>query len=148
MKTHQLEVYSFSIPEVVNFLKNEDVEIGDSLSVNVNKEMTNAIVGLMLIIGLAIYYYLDVTKKVRKKEGEQILNDLMQKTTAKEIENLIESEYGIKIEMEEKIDSEQNFWTKVSTQAFVRAYDSDEPDYSDVPLMEPNPNYNAWKKDQ
>ena len=45
-------------------------------------------------------------------------------------------------------EDEAGEWYDIAIQSMAKAYTDDEPDYSDVTLMEPNPEYKAWKRDQ
>ncbi|MCG3167395.1 MAG: hypothetical protein POELPBGB_03185 [Bacteroidia bacterium] len=45
-------------------------------------------------------------------------------------------------------DKEREEWAEIAKQGLAKAYGDDEPDYSDVQLKEPNPEYKSWKKDQ
>lgn len=45
-------------------------------------------------------------------------------------------------------DRELDEWTDIAMQGLAKTYGDDEPDYSDVILKEPNPEYKPWKKEQ
>jgi len=45
-------------------------------------------------------------------------------------------------------EQEAKEWYSIAIQSMAKTYSDDEPDYSDVTLMEPNPEYKAWKKGQ
>ena len=64
------------------------------------------------------------------------------------LEKQVEREYGIKVEIEFEKDDERIFWQQIAARSMSKAYDANEPDYSDVQLMEPNPTYRQWKKAQ
>ncbi len=55
------------------------------------------------------------------------------------------------IKEEEREEDDQEYrkdWTRFSQEMLSRAWDEDEPDFSDIPLKKRNPNYDPekWKK--
>lgn len=73
-----------------------------------------------------------------------MIDDLFKEKTVEEIETQIENDYGVKLEVEQR-DSDREDFLELSAQAFEQEY-GDEPDYSNVPIIEINPDYNPWKK--
>lgn len=45
-------------------------------------------------------------------------------------------------------DKEHDQWADLAMQGLAKAYSDDEPDYSDLTLKEPNPEYKPWKPGQ
>lgn len=77
--------------------------------------------------------------------------------------NIPENKYSFFLELLKKLDfvkvvskeidsksaevtEERNKWVELAVQGLAKNYSDDEPDYSDVVLMEPNPEYKPWKK--
>ena len=81
------------------------------------------------------------------EEGNNILKQIFEQIPLEVIEKQVEQEYGITIEIKEDENSEKQFWQRAAFNSLAKHYEN-EPDYSDVILMEPNPVYKPWKKDQ
>ncbi|HYV94741.1 MAG TPA: hypothetical protein VE978_23405 [Chitinophagales bacterium] len=145
MKTLELEVDEVKSPEeVVNFFKENDMSEGDTLKISTDEENL-AFSAILFIIALAIVFYFTKEKVKRIVDGEKMLDDLFNGKSAEEMEKQIEEEYGVKIEIEHRENDERKDWGMLSMQGLSHAYGDDEPDYSDVPLIETNPDYKPWK---
>lgn len=143
MRTHEIILDEFENPaEVVAEFNERNVEQGDTVRLVTEEDTKWALfaIAALLLLALATYFALK-HKKRREDEGGQILNDIMSRKSVEEIEREIEEEYGIKMEIEHRADEEREFWNSASAKAFARAYGEDEPDYAEVPLKEPNPEY-------
>lgn len=123
-----------------------DVELrqGDHLRVSTEQKLTQAeLFTLMLVViyMVARHFERSKTKDAARINGDRVLNDLLtQYNSAEDIEKALESEYGIEISLVER-DAEDTDWRLLSTQGVVSAYGTDEPDYSNVTVGEPNPHY-------
>ena len=145
MKTLELEVDEIKSPgEVVNFFKKNEMREGDTLKISTSEENL-AYSAVLFIIVLAIVFYFTKEKVKRVAEGEKMLDDLFKGKSAEEMERQIEEEYGVKIEIESHEEQERREWGMISLHGLSHAYGDNEPDYTDVPLIEVNPNYKPWK---
>jgi hypothetical protein len=149
MRTHELAIANYQSPEaVVRFLDEHKVKRGDTLKVTTEQYQQTILMALSLIVVMALFYFYK-KKGEREEEGGKILEGIFKEgATVEDIEKQVEKEYGIKIEVETKPDEERDFWYKLSAQNLSRAYGIDESDYSDVTILEPNPNYKPWKEDK
>ena len=157
MRTFELEADQLqSIDDVKHFLQEKEVKEGDTLKLITEQTKMIYIVVVLAMVFAAIMSVVsrnkktDENKKKRQEEGDKILSDIFKGKgkTPQDIEKKIEKESGIKVRVERKqMDEEKKFWLKAVSKGIAKAYDT-EPDYSDVPLMEPNPGYKPWKKAQ
>jgi preprotein translocase subunit YajC len=149
MQTLELDIANYQSPgDVIRFLDEHDIKRGDTLKVTTEQEQKTMAMIVVIVVVIALVYFFRQQRN-REEDGEIILETLFKEgTTVEEIEKQVEAEYGIKIDVETKRSEEREFWYKLSEQSLSRAYSIDEPDYSDVDLKEPNPNYKGWKKDK
>ncbi len=80
------------------------------------------------------------------EEGDALLKNLFKEGDTAELEKNLEAEYEIEIEWVDAPKSpveetDEAAWDKAATTLLADAYGEEEPDYSDVPLLDPNPNY-------
>ena len=77
-----------------------------------------------------------------------VIDDVFGKyNSAEELEKDIEREYGVKVTVEAKKDPEREDWMRFAATQFERGYTDADDVYSDLPIIEPNPNYAPWKKE-
>lgn len=157
MRTLTLPIHELQSPqEILSFLAKENLRKGDRLDLVVRKEQKEhdlAFLGLLLLLGLVLLTYFGEQEqtKNRVEDGENILKKLFEEGQAEKMEKNLESKYGIEIGVVrtiEEADDDDDAWRDAAPILMNNAYDDDEPDYSDVPLLEPNPNYRPWKKEQ
>ncbi len=149
MQTIELDIAKYKTrEELMNFLKRRDVRKGDTVKVVTDEDKTTlAATGIVVIVLLAIIYIFSQRKKSdRELEGEAILDKLVKGKSIDEIEKEVKDEYGVKIEVEQKKDEEREDWIKLSMKGLDKGYAKDDPDISSIPVREPNPKYNPWKK--
>lgn len=144
MKTLILPIHDLqSGPEVLALLEKENLRKGDKLDILV-KEEDKALQMLALLLLLAVVFLAYFGKKEQDKriaDGESILKGLFAKQNSKEMEKELEALYGIEIEFVRQEDSDEEDWARHSFQNLSAAYSEDEPDYADVTVKEPNPDY-------
>lgn len=157
MKTLTLRIQELQSPqEILALLAKENLRKGDRLDLVVRKEENEhdlAFLGLLLLLGLVLLAYFGEQEQTKKRvaDGENILKKLFEAGQAEKMEKNLESEYGIEIEVvriSEAVDDDDAAWRDAAPLLMSHAYDEDEPDYSDVPLLEPNPNYRPWNEGQ
>lgn len=148
MKTLELNINDIhSANELVDLLSMNNTTEGDTLKLfNAESKNDFILIGLLIIVAAALVYYFEKEKSKRQQEGEKILESLFAGKNADEIEKQIKDEYGIIIEIENASETEREFWNKIAITNLSKAYHPDEPDYSEITLLEPNPNYQPWKK--
>lgn len=147
MKTLELNINNIhSANELVELLSKNKTAEGDTLKL-LNAEGKNdfTLIGLWILVAAAIIYYFEKEKSKRMQEGEKILQSLFTGKNAEEIEKQIKDEYGINVEIEYAPETEKEFWNKIAMTNLSKVYHPDEPDYSEITLLEPNPNYQPWK---
>ncbi len=142
MRTIDLNIANYHVPgDVIPLFHKHDLQFGDTIKVTTqegNEDLTLLIV-VVIAVALVIFYQ---QKKKRKDNGESILNNLFKQiVTIEEIEKEVEQEYGIKIVVETKPNEERGFWNRMTAIGLSKAHSSEEPDYSDVIVKEPNPSY-------
>ncbi len=81
-----------------------------------------------------------IRKKI-KRTGNKITIELPEDFIAEEVEMII-FPYDSK-EEKNSSETEAEDWTKFSVKNLERAYGEDEPDYSNVLVKEPNPQYQS-----
>lgn len=83
---------------------------------------------------------------MRKEETEDLIKNIFDKyKTPEDLEQHIKEKYGIKIEVKSPLSYDEE-WTLSSMMTFNDAY-ANEPDYDNLIVKEPNPDYKPWKKD-
>ena len=134
--------------EVLALLAQENLRKGDKLDLIISEEEKNLLmVALLLLLAVALLAHFGNKQQQEKRiaDGERALKDLFEKGNSEEIEKELEAEYGIQIEFiragHDEESQERADWRRLGMQALAASYGDDEPDYSDVPLLEPNPNY-------
>lgn len=146
MLTHELLLNKLSSPEeVANFFQQKDVKKGDTVKVLADRSTSLVRSVLITMVMMAVIFHFD--KKKRQEEGDKLLKNVFDGMAVEEIEKQVEQQYGINIEIHEGDDEERQFWQQAGLKSMEKEY-GDEPDYSDIKLMEPNPEYKPWKKDQ
>jgi hypothetical protein len=146
MKTHVLQLSNYhSTGEFIRFFDENDLQKGDTLKVTTAESEEIILVAVVLMIVWAMVFS-DKQKRNRQKDGERILESIFKSnTTIEEIEKQVKEEYGVNLVVELQPDEESSFWNKVSAHSLSKLYSSDEADYSDVTVLEPNPSYRPCK---
>jgi hypothetical protein len=133
MKDIALHINYKTKPEkLAGSLRSQDLKQGDKLIVNsiLSEEMT-----LMIVI-LILYYF----KQQKIDYADEMLKDIFATKGSKEIHDEIAREYGIEIEI--KSTNEEDNWYQFSKEKLAKAYGTDEPEYDESMVNEPNPDYN------
>lgn len=147
MKTLTLPVHNLQSPqEMLALLAKDNLRRGDKLDIIISEEEKNLLMAaLLLLLAIALLAHFGEKQQQEKRiaDGAKMLQDLFSKTDSAEIESKLEAEYGIEIEFIRAGDEEEERadWRRLGMQALAASYGDDEPDYSDVPLLEPNPDY-------
>jgi len=136
--------------DVVYFFENNRIEKGDTLKLltETGNKGTLVLIIAVVVMLLLRYIFTHANKLKNQKDGEQLLDELFKGKSIEEIEQQVVEEYGIKIEVEVRRKKEENSWHTLSMQSLEKAYEVNEPDYNDVQVQEPNPDYKPWKKEQ
>jgi hypothetical protein len=106
---------------------------------------------LAVLVVLAIVHFFGPAEKDKRNnrtaDGEKVLDDLFEGKTVEQIEEMVEHEYGIKMQLEQREpDEEREEWLKLSLQGLSKAYGNNEPEYTEADVKEPNAAYKAWKE--
>jgi hypothetical protein len=148
---HELDIDELTPQKLRSYFKEQKLRAGDELKLKSSREKGKAIAAMIYLLAWILLYVLK--RYSDQKEGEKRLQDLFQRTSAEELETLMQEEYGIKMSFEQKEGGEDRFreeMYELSEKGLGRAWDEDEPDISDIPVQEPNPNYRPekWRKDR
>jgi hypothetical protein len=103
--------------EVARFLEDNEAQKGDTLRLIIDGGINNLIIAAFLVFALSCFYG---RSKKRQEEGGEILDNILKGTSVDELENEIESEYGVKIEVQHREDEEFRAWRNLSNQNFQR----------------------------
>lgn len=111
-------------------LKSHNLHEGDKLAVStsLDEEMT------LLIVVAALHFLHEKFDYANK-----LLKDIFSSKGSAEIQEEIVREYGIDVEV--KAVSEENNWHQFSKEKLAKAYGTDEPEYDESMVKEPNPDY-------
>ena len=106
---------------------------------------------IAIAVAITINQHGPGNKKHRITDSKNILKELYQKTTKKELEKLLKNELGIEVSFQTSEEKDEEEFRKdlyqLAGQSMKNYCAEDEPDYSNVPLIEKNPDYNPdkWK---
>jgi hypothetical protein len=127
--------------EIYDKLNKEAPKKGDHLKLFSSEESRQGFLLFVLVIIL-----LTLSRSI-KSYGDIVIDKIFGNyKSEKDLEEEIEREYGIKVTVETKKDSERKDWMRMSAIEFEKGYSDPDDDYSDVPVREPNPDYIPWKK--
>lgn len=146
MKTVEVNISKSRKPrQILKIFRSRKLAKGDRLRIRKSDDDFPFPVALVLVLLVIVWYFTNESKK-KKSFGDEIEEMLFDKNmTSDVLEKQIEKEYGVKVEVASE-DFEDNEWSDLSVKSLAGNYSDDEPDYSDVKMMEPNPDYIAWKK--
>ncbi|MCF8461397.1 MAG: hypothetical protein K9G46_11795 [Flavobacteriales bacterium] len=104
-------------------------------------------VSAIQVFSVLFFMFLFLLNEKRKTFAEKILTDIFNKyQNEEELETEIEKEYGIKVTVETVNDPDREDWMRMSAIEFEKCFSDPDDDYSDVPLIELNPDYIPWKQ--
>jgi hypothetical protein len=132
MKTIELNIDHYTKPQsLAGELKEKNLQQGDTLTVTsvLSQEM-------VLLIVLVALGFLNQRKMGYANE---LLKDIFDNKDSKEIQREIEEQYGIVVEFEPA--KEDKGWQQFSNEKLAKAYGTDEPEYDESLVKEPNPDY-------
>ncbi len=146
---HELDIDRMTPDKLDAYFKEHEPQEGDELELKSSMSEEGMVLAVISLLAIVILYYFKRQKD--QQEGENKLKELFERTSVEELEELMEQEYGIKMSLEQKGNPEGRFQEEMyqlSEEGLNRAWDEDEPDISDVPIKEANPNYQPkrWKK--
>ncbi|MCO6481370.1 MAG: hypothetical protein J5I62_01115 [Flavobacteriales bacterium] len=99
---------------------------------------------MVMLVMLAARHFLK-----RKGSGEpradELLLELRSNNGAQELRKELKEEFNVEVILDPEADDEREFWANVGLWGLSRAYAEDEPDISQIKLLEPNPDYIPWK---
>jgi hypothetical protein len=148
MSSYKINISKANQPHAMALLlKKKNVKRGDKVKLVADEAWTTvAMMGALMVVVLALYMLQDKRKKL--DAAQKLLDDLYKDyKSPEELEAQIKQEYDVTVEIEDG-DGEKKFWKETAARGMAKAYGNDEPDYSDVKLLEPNPQYKPWKKAQ
>lgn len=154
MNTLEISIDKFTQPaDVLQDIRNGNLKYGDTLKVSSKeKEVLKSIAAAFLVYYALMYYFKNYMTD--KSGSGKLLDEIIMRKSSEEIEREIAQTFGINIQFQSSDKDEQDFtnekgdWTAMTSNDFAKVYSADEPDYSDVPVREPNPEYIKWKKDK
>src|SRR5687767_8795239 len=117
MKVLKLDIDSLkSIPEVINFLQNQDIKRGDTVKVVTAQGKTSLLlVTVVMMVAVVVVHILKRDKKSeREVEGEALLNEVLKGKSVEEIEREVQEEFGVRIEIEQKESENEEDWYHLS----------------------------------
>ncbi|MEX0967649.1 MAG: hypothetical protein WD077_10450 [Bacteroidia bacterium] len=143
MKTIEIDIDQIKGPgEIRELIKKQKPQKGDEVKVATSLDADSlAFFAVVLVLIAALSWFFK--KKANDEFVDGVEEDFFGKySSAKEAEEDIEKQYGIKITMTQK-DEEHHVFIKAGLENMSNAYGEDEPDYDDV-AGEPNPDYKPW----
>ncbi|WP_339810382.1 hypothetical protein [uncultured Imperialibacter sp.] len=145
MDTIELNTKSLVSPQdIVQTLYDRKLKAGDHIIILTNEEEL-AFISVVNVVFLAIQKVMGLNVD---KFGEKVIADIFDSTKDREtLEQDIEERYGISIEVKQTSDVLREDWANLASESLERAYGTEEPDYSDMLLMEPNPLYRNRTKE-
>ena len=117
----------------------QNLQRGDTLKFHSSKISDDDFIKVAILV-VAIFALAFYDKK-NTDFANAILKDVFNDRDIKDIEQEIAEEYGIELIMEGKDDEEQKAWQELSKKQLLKAYSTDEPEYTLSMIMEPNPGY-------
>lgn len=147
MKTILIDTDELKTPKQIQDLINKQKpKKGDEVKLKTGlADDSLGFLAIIIILAIALLFQ----NKEKKEFVDGIQADLFGKySSAKEVEEDIAKQYGIRVTKEQKENKEHEEWSRFSMQNLASAYGENEPDYSNVKIKEPNPNYKSWKKDK
>lgn len=127
--------------EVMQELEDKQIKRGDKIII-LTEEAEFALISLMMAIVSVLAESLKAEKQKKVDFGDRVLSEIFDlRRTSKEIEAEIEEKYGISIEVIKEEDQFRENWSRLAVQNLERAYGEDEPDYSEIQVKEPNPEF-------
>jgi hypothetical protein len=146
MSIYKINISKANHPHAMALLlKKKNVKRGDKVKLVADEAWTTmAMMGALMVVVLALFMIQDKRKK--SEAAQKLLDDLYKDyQSPEELEAQIKKEYDVTVEIQDN-DDERKFWNETGARGMAKAYSKDEPDYSDVKLLEPNPQYKPWKK--
>lgn len=145
MREIEIDIDQMSPREIQDILREENPSKGDHVKL-FGLRPFSATQTFSIMFYMFLFFLMQ--KEKRKKFGAEILDKLFSKySNEKELETEIEKEYGIKVTVETVDDTEREDWMRFSAMQFEKGFTDPDDDYSDVPVLKPNPNYVPWKKE-
>jgi len=128
--------------DLEQYLKGKHLVKGDKVEiVSSNPDQFSSFATVMMVL-VAIVFVLGALEK--KKIADKLLDNLFKNEDLDVFEKQIEKEFGVDIKVTQDASGkreEREFWTALGSQSFQKAYGENEPDYSNVKVLEPNPKY-------
>ena len=149
MSSYKINISKTSQPHTMALLlKKRKIKRGDKVKLVTDEQLTQtSVMWALIIFVIALVPLLD--RKRKTEDAAKLLDDLFKDyKSPQELEAQIKKEYNVMVEVEQGTDEERQFWQEVSAKGMANAYDKNEPDISDLKLLEPNPKYKPWKKAQ
>lgn len=154
MNVIEIEIDKSTQPaDVLKNITDAKLKSGDTLKINSKQDEILKSVAAALLVYYAVLYYFRINM-TDKLDAGKLLEEIIKRKSSKQIEKQIKNDFGINVQFQQTDHSEQSFikekkeWTNMTISEFGKMYAVDEPDYSDVPVREPNPEYKTWKKDR
>jgi hypothetical protein len=145
MDTIELNTKTLGSPQdIIQTLYDRKLKVGDHVIILTNEEEL-AFISVVNVVFLAIQ---KVMGHNVDKFGEKVIADIFDSNKGYEsLEQDIEEKYGISIEVKQTSDVLREDWATLVSEGLERAYGTEEPDYSDMLVMEPNPLYRNQTKE-
>lgn len=128
--------------DLEQYLKGKHLVKGDKVEiVSSNSDQFSSFATVMMVL-VAIVFVFGALEK--KKFVDKLLNNLFKNEDLDAFEKQIEKEFGVDIKVTQDTScerEEREFWTALGSQSFQKAYGENEPDYTNVKVLEPNPKY-------
>lgn len=149
MKQIVIDTGSTSGLAAFGLFEREGLQRGDTLRIVRRPKLSQeAWVAVVLLVMIAANYFL------KRKQGAgkvPAADDLMSEVAGTDkgvaaLQEDLKNEFDVKVEMEPGPDGDREFWSQVGVMGMARGYAENEPDISQITLLEPNPHYKPWKK--
>lgn len=124
--------------EIYDLIAEQNPERGDNVIISASKEPMVAFDSLISLILLSILEVMMSEDEFNAMLKEHLFGS---SESLEKLELEIEEKCGINVTVDRKEDEEREYWYKLGAEHFASAYGEDEPDYSEMDIKEPNPEY-------
>ena len=148
MKQITIDTGSTTGVAAISIFQKEGLQRGDTLRiVRRTAQAQDAWVTCVMLVMLAANYFL---KKKPTGSQTQATDELMSEVAKNrkgltDLREDLRSTFDVNVNVEPAVDEDREFWNLMGMHSLARAYSEDEPDISNMTLLEPNPDYVPWK---
>lgn len=125
----------------------EGLQPGDTLRIVKRPSLSPETWAIMLLLVMqAANYFLRKKSNTGRPDADDFMNDVAQNGKGlADMQAVLKMDHNVKVETDPPLDDDYEAWRQFGMAALNRAYSDDEPDISNITLLEPNPEYKPWK---